>query len=340
MLTPLFTHIPGLKVVCPSNAYDCKGLLIQAIRDNDPVIFLEHKNLYASMADVPEEPYTIPFGEANIVREGRDATIVTYGQMVGRSVDQIFPKHVAAPGETVLKVEDLSHPTEFDGIDFELRRGEILGFYGLVGAGRSEVMQALFGLTRPSRGSIVLDGQAITPQSPADAVNAGIVYVPEERGKQGVVIGLPIFENVSLPSLKRTSLHGVLRLKEEFDLARAYTERLDLRASSLSQDVGTLSGGNQQKVVIAKWLATGPKVIILDEPTKGIDIGSKAAVHGFMAELVSQGLSVIMVSSELPEILGMSDRVVVMREGRIAATYDNKGLDAETLVRTAAGIAA
>ena len=164
--------------------------------------------------------------------------------------------------------------------------------------------------------------------------------MPEERGRQGVVIGMPIFKNVSLPSLERTSKSGVLRLKEEFDLARRYTGRLDLRASSLSQDVGTLSGGNQQKVVIAKWLATTPKVIILDEPTKGIDIGSKAAVHGFMAELVAEGLSVIMVSSELPEILGMSDRVVVMREGRIAAVYDNQKLDAETLVQTAAGIAA
>src|SRR5690606_8532734 len=170
-------------------------------------------------------------------------------------------------------------------------------------------------------------------------ISAGIVYVPEERGRQGVVIGLPIFQNISLPSLKRTSRSGVLHLAEEFRLARTYTERLDLRASSLSQDVGTLSGGNQQKVVIAKWLATKPKVIILDEPTKGIDIGSKAAVHGFMAELVAEGLSVIMVSSELPEILGMSDRVVVMREGRIAAIRKNDGLDAEMLVRLAAGIA-
>jgi len=219
-----------------------------------------------------------------------------------------------------------------------LRRGEILGFYGLVGAGRSEVMQALFGITRPSRGRIELDGKAIAPRSAADAVDAGIVYVPEERGKQGVVIGLPIFENVSLPSLKRTSRSGVLRLKQELDLARAYTERLDLRASSLSQDVGTLSGGNQQKVVIAKWLATGPKVIILDEPTKGIDIGSKAAVHQFMGELVSQGLAVIMVSSELPEVIGMSDRVVVMREGRMVALFENKDLSAERLVSAAAGI--
>jgi len=258
--------------------------------------------------------------------------------MVGRSIDQIFPKHEAVQGDVVLKVIDLSHPTEFDSIGFDLRRGEILGFYGLVGAGRSEVMQALFGITRPSRGRIELDGKAIAPRSAADAVDAGIVYVPEERGKQGVVIGLPIFENVSLPSLKRTSRSGVLRLKQELDLARAYTERLDLRASSLSQDVGTLSGGNQQKVVIAKWLATGPKVIILDEPTKGIDIGSKAAVHQFMGELVSQGLAVIMVSSELPEVIGMSDRVVVMREGRMVALFENKDLSAERLVSAAAGI--
>jgi rhamnose transport system ATP-binding protein len=260
--------------------------------------------------------------------------------MVGRAVDHIFPQRRPTIGPALLKVEGLSHPTEFDGISFELRQGEILGFYGLVGAGRSEVMQAIAGMSKPGSGDILLAGRRIAPRSAADAIEAGIVYVPEERGRQGVVIGMPIFKNVSLPSLHRTSRSGVLRLAEEFRLARTYAERLDLRASSLSQDVGTLSGGNQQKVVIAKWLATEPKVIILDEPTKGIDIGSKAAVHGFMAELVEQGLSVIMVSSELPEILGMSDRVIVMREGRIARTFDNQGLDADMLVRAAAGIAA
>ncbi|HTV67697.1 MAG TPA: sugar ABC transporter ATP-binding protein [Rhizobiaceae bacterium] len=260
--------------------------------------------------------------------------------MVGRAVDHIFPERQPKIGGRLLTVNGLSHPTEFDGISFELRQGEILGFYGLVGAGRSEVMQAIAGMTKTNTGTISLAGQPIAPKSAADAIDAGIVYVPEERGRQGVVIGMPIFKNVSLPSLHRTSKSGVLQLAEEFRLARTYTERLDLRASSLSQDVGTLSGGNQQKVVIAKWLATEPKLIILDEPTKGIDIGSKAAVHGFMAELVAQGLSVVMVSSELPEILGMSDRVVVMREGRIAATFDNTNLDAETLVRAAAGIAA
>lgn len=259
--------------------------------------------------------------------------------MVGRPVDHIFPARNATIGETVLEVKGLSHPTEFEDISFAVKKGEILGFYGLVGAGRSEVMQAIFGMTTVSSGSIVLNGQTIVPKSPADAVEAGIVYVPEERGKQGVITGEPIFKNVSLPSLDKTSSKGFIRMAEEYKLARTYTERLDLRASSLSQNVSTLSGGNQQKVVIAKWLATLPKVIILDEPTKGIDIGSKAAVHEFMGELVSQGLSVIMVSSELPEILGMSDRVVVMREGLMIDTLENTHLQPETLVRLAAGIA-
>ncbi|MEM6496420.1 MAG: sugar ABC transporter ATP-binding protein [Pseudomonadota bacterium] len=258
--------------------------------------------------------------------------------MVGRDVSQIFPDRERNIGDTVLAVEGYEHPTEFADISFTLRRGEILGFYGLVGAGRSEFMQSLFGITRPSAGSTTIDGDRIVIRSPADAVGKGIVYVPEDRGTQGAITALPIFQNVTLPSLGRTSKNGFLKLAEEFKLAREYTERLQLRAASLDTDVGNLSGGNQQKVVIAKWLATQPKVIILDEPTKGIDIGSKAAVHEFMAELAGQGLAVIMVSSEIPEVLGMSDRVIVMREGRIAAEISGDDMTPETLVRHAAGI--
>ena len=217
--------------------------------------------------------------------------------MVGRAVDQIFPKRVHKVGAPVLTVAGYSHPTEFADIGFTLKRGEILGFYGLVGAGRSEVMQAIFGITKPSKGACRVDDRVVVIRSTAEAIDNGIVYVPEDRGKQGAVKGLPIFQNVTLPSLGRTSRAGFLRLAAEFKLARDYTQRLDLRAASLDQDVGLLSGGNQQKVVIAKWLATKPRVIILDEPTKGIDIGSKAAVHEFMAELAAEGLAVIMVSS-------------------------------------------
>ncbi|WP_134680394.1 sugar ABC transporter ATP-binding protein [Paracoccus ravus] len=257
--------------------------------------------------------------------------------MVGRSVEQIYPKRPAQIGGPALTVVGYCHPTEFEDINFTLHTGEILGFYGLVGAGRSEVMQALFGITRPSRGACRIGDDVRAIRSTAQAVEAGIVYVPEDRGKQGAVKGLPIFQNVTLPSLTRTSRAGFLRLAEEFALARDYTQRLDLRAASLDQDIALLSGGNQQKVVIAKWLATKPRVIILDEPTKGIDIGSKAAVHDFMSELAGQGLAVIMVSSEIPEVLGMSDRVIVMREGRIAAEFAGDQMTPENLVRAAVG---
>ncbi|MEX3007650.1 sugar ABC transporter ATP-binding protein [Hoeflea sp. TYP-13] len=258
--------------------------------------------------------------------------------MVGRTVDHIFPKREVELGGEILTVSGYSHPTEFEDIGFSLRKGEILGFYGLVGAGRSEIMQALFGMTKPSSGTVRIDGEVAVIRNPAEAIDCGIVYVPEDRGKQGAVHGLPIYQNVTLPSLAKTSRNGFLRLAEEFKLAREYTERLDLRAAALDQDIGNLSGGNQQKVVIAKWLATEPRVIILDEPTKGIDIGSKAAVHEFMGELAAGGLAVIMVSSELPEILGMSDRAIVMREGRMAGEYTRDEMTPELLVRAAAGL--
>ncbi|QQR37998.1 sugar ABC transporter ATP-binding protein [Devosia rhizoryzae] len=313
-------------------------VLIELLKeDGKAILFISHK--FDEIYRIADR-YTV-FRDGEMVGKGfikdtPQSEIVRL--MVGRSVDQIFPAREAQIGKTVLEVKGLTHPTEFENVSFSVRKGEILGFYGLVGAGRSEVMQAVFGMTRPSGGTMVLDGKTVAPRSPADAVEAGIVYVPEERGKQGVITGEPIFKNVSLPSLGKTSRSGFLRMAEEYRLARTYTERLDLRAHSLSQNVSTLSGGNQQKVVIAKWLATLPKVIILDEPTKGIDIGSKAAVHEFMGELVAQGLSVIMVSSELPEVLGMSDRIVVMREGLVIDTLDNKALAPETLVRLAAGI--
>lgn len=314
-------------------------VLIELLKkDGRAILFISHK--FDEIYRIADRFAVFRDGELvgqGLLKDTSQSEIVR--MMVGRSVDQIFPKRETEIGATVLSVKGLQHPTEFEGIDFEVRRGEILGFYGLVGAGRSELMQAIFGITRPSGGSIALEGKVINPRSPAEAIEAGIVYVPEERGKQGVVLDLPIFQNVSLPSLGKTSRSGFLQLAREFALAREYTGRLDLRAASLSQDAGTLSGGNQQKVVIAKWLATQPRVIILDEPTKGIDIGSKAAVHEFMGELVAQGLSVIMVSSELPEIIGMSDRIVVMREGHIVSVYDNDGsLSAETLVMAAAGI--
>ncbi|GKY89858.1 sugar ABC transporter ATP-binding protein [Sinisalibacter aestuarii] len=302
------------------------------------ILFISHK--FDEIFRIADN-YTV-FRDGQFVGEGRIAEVdndALVKMMVGREVDNIFPTRTASPGETVLEVDGYEHPTEFADISFSLKKGEILGFYGLVGAGRSEFMQSLFGITKPAGGMVKIDGTAVSIHSPADAVGHGIVYVPEDRGKQGAITPMPIFQNITLPSLARTSRKGFIRLAEEFQLARSFTERLDLRAASLDTPVESLSGGNQQKVVIAKWLATQPKVIILDEPTKGIDIGSKAAVHEFMTELAAQGLAVIMVSSEIPEVLGMSDRIIVMREGRIVAEVDGDDMTPETLVRHAAGIA-
>ncbi|MFD1747301.1 sugar ABC transporter ATP-binding protein [Rhizobium helianthi] len=305
-------------------------------RQGKAILFISHK--FDEVYEIAENFAVFRDGKA--VGHGRlkdtpQADIVR--MMVGRDVHNVFPKTNVEIGKPVLSVVGYSHPTEFRDISFELRQGEILGIYGLIGAGRSELCQSLFGITRPSSGSLILDGRTVDIRSSRDAIAAGLVYVPEERGRHGLALPMPIYQNMSLPSLGRTSRSGFLNAANELKVARQYAERLDLRAAALSVPVGTLSGGNQQKVVIGKWLATQPKVIILDEPTKGIDIGSKAAVHGFISELASQGLSIIMVSSELPEILGMSDRVMVMREGLMAGLFDRADATAEQLVRAATG---
>ena len=305
-------------------------------RQGKAILFISHK--FDEVYEIAEN-YAV-FRDGRMVGAGK-LTATSQDEivrlMVGRDVKDAFPKQAVNIGGTVLSVEDYCHETEFRGISFDLRHGEILGLYGLIGAGRSEFCQSLFGMTRPASGTLKLDGKAITIRSPEDAIRAGIAYVPEERGRHGLALEMPIYQNMSLPSLSQTSRKGFLKAANEFALARTYATRLDLRAAALSVPVGTLSGGNQQKVVIGKWLATKPRVIILDEPTKGIDIGSKAAVHGFISELAAEGLSIIMISSELPEILGMSDRAIVMREGLVAGRFERAEFSPEKLVRAATG---
>ncbi|WP_229262171.1 sugar ABC transporter ATP-binding protein [Duganella guangzhouensis] len=259
--------------------------------------------------------------------------------MVGRGVSEVYPKAQVALGETVLEVECLSHPSEFDEVSFSLRRGEVLGFYGLVGAGRSEVMQGLFGLTSDVSGEIRIDGQPVHIRSAAEAIRRGIAYVPEDRQHHGAMLEMSILENSTLACLNQFGPVLAGHRDAERALARSYAEQLELKAAHLDQAVQELSGGNQQKVVLAKWLATKPKVIILDEPTKGIDIGSKAAVHRFISRLVEQGLAVILVSSELPEVLGLADRVVVMYHGRVQSTFARHEATAEAVVAAASGMA-
>ncbi|MBX5237764.1 sugar ABC transporter ATP-binding protein [Rhizobium sp. NLR22b] len=311
--------------------------IIKGLKEQDKaILFISHK--FDELYEIADDFVVFRDGRAvgrGKLKETPQDEIVR--MMVGRDVENVFPKIDVAIGGPVLDVEKYSHRTEFRDISLTLRKGEILGIYGLIGAGRSELAQSLFGITRPLSGRLTLEGREISISSPHDAIKAGIVYVPEERGRHGLALPMPIYQNMTLPSLTRTSRKGFLQAAEEFALARKYAERLDLRAAALSVPVGTLSGGNQQKVVIGKWLATMPKVIILDEPTKGIDIGSKAAVHGFISELAAEGLSIIMISSELPEIIGMSDRVLVMKEGLSAGLFERDQLSPEALVRAATG---
>jgi rhamnose transport system ATP-binding protein len=259
--------------------------------------------------------------------------------MVGRPVDQVFPKRDVAIGDVVLKVEGLSNPTEYADISFELRKGEILGLYGLVGAGRTESMQGLFGITPVTRGSVTLSGQKLAIRSPSDAIGAGISYVPEDRQEAGAILSLGIRENVTLANLFKHVHRLFLSRTSEREETRKLGNRLQVKAANWEQRLGELSGGNQQKVVIAKWLATRPKVIVLDEPTKGIDIGSKAAVHDFIGELAGDGLAVVLISSELPEVMGLADRILVMKEGRIVDEFKRGAWSAEAIVGAATGAA-
>ena len=302
------------------------------------VIFISHK--FDEIFKVADS-YTV-LRDGRFVADGSLADISEpelVSLMVGRAVKDAYPKARVEIGGPLLQVENLCHPTEFDKVSFTLRRGEILGFYGLVGAGRSEVMQALFGMTPGVTGRVTLDGKRLSVSKPAEAIKAGIAYVPEDRQHHGAHLTLPIRQNITLAVLSRIGffLRG-RRAAEETRIARHFSEQLELKAAHLGQNVSELSGGNQQKVVLGKWLATNPKVIILDEPTKGIDIGSKAAVHRFVSELVTQGLSVILVSSELPEVLGLADRVVVMHHGVVQRVFERGQATPETVVAAASGL--
>ncbi|WP_025950642.1 sugar ABC transporter ATP-binding protein [Geobacillus thermocatenulatus] len=239
--------------------------------------------------------------------------------MVGRKVQYERNQGARKIGNTVLEVKDLSKEGNFKNISFELREGEILGITGLVGSGRTELAQAIFGINRPYTGEIKVNGKTVNITSPEDAVKKGIAYIPESRKTQGLILRQSIINNISLPILKTfRNIFGLINRKKEVDLAHHYMKTLDVRPPIPEMAVGQLSGGNQQKVVIGKWLSTKPKVLIVDEPTNGIDIGAKTEIHQLLRQLASEGMGIIVISSELPEILAVSDRVLVMRHGRIA----------------------
>ncbi|GAB3617716.1 hypothetical protein GCM10027416_22730 [Okibacterium endophyticum] len=261
----------------------------------------------------------------------------TVQMMVGREVNQLYPEKQSEIGRTVLSVEALTRVGEYNDISFELRAGEILGFGGLVGAGRTEVARTLFGISRPDSGTIRIDGKISTISSPQDALRHGIAYVSEDRRGQSLVMDFSILDNASLPILKQTTRFGLTSKRRELDVVRRPLEQMRLRFASYDQPVSTLSGGNQQKVVLAKWMGTNPRVLILDEPTQGIDVQAKAEVHRLIASFAAAGMAIVLISSDLPELIAMSDRVLVLREGNQAAVIDRADVTPEIVGAAATG---
>jgi rhamnose transport system ATP-binding protein len=319
----------------------------------------EAENLFATVRRLCERGVAIVFvshrleevsaiaDTVTVLRDGRHvatrpAAELPHGEivrlMVGRSLDALFPKEQAEIGDVVLHAEGLTRRGVFSNISFELRRGEIVGLAGFVGSGRTEVARAIFGIDPLDAGRLWIEGRTFRPRSPRAALRRGLAYLPEDRLQQGLVQPMSIAENASLAVLPELTPGGFLRPLRERALARRFMEQLRIKATSPAQVVRSLSGGNQQKVVLAKWLAAEPRILLLDEPTHGVDVGTKADVHRTISHLAAEGMTILLISSELLEILGMSDRVLVMREGRLVAELSRAEATEERVIQAAAGV--
>jgi rhamnose transport system ATP-binding protein len=252
--------------------------------------------------------------------------------MVGREVNTLFPKTIVPIGEPVLEVSHLTRAGVFSDVSFTVRQGEIVALAGLVGAGRSEVARAIFGVDPYTSGTVTVRGKKLSSHSTTTAMAAGIALVPEDRRRQGLIMNASVATNVTDAIRQTLTRLGIVTKRTENSFAQGWARRLEVKTASLDAVAATLSGGNQQKVVLAKWLASNPKVLIIDEPTRGIDVGTKAEVHKMMCQLAGQGMAILMISSELPEVLGMADRVLVMREGRLTAEIPRDKATPETVM--------
>lgn len=257
--------------------------------------------------------------------------------MVGRQLGERFPERVPELGSTRLQVENLTSKGSFEGISFSVKQGEILGVAGLMGAGRTEIMETIFGYRSISSGKVLIDGKETNIKSPYEAIQHGIGFITEDRKNEGLVLGLSVRENFTLTNFSSVSNKGVISAKKEEEFVEDLIQKLHVKTASQHLSVKSLSGGNQQKIVIGKWLGIQPKILILDEPTRGVDVGAKKEIYQLMNELTKQGVAIIMVSSELPEILGMSDRILVIHEGKVSATFSRNEADQEKIMQAATG---
>ena len=298
------------------------------------IIYISHKM---------EEVYTIT-DQITVLRDG--ASIATWNTkeatndmvvkaMVGRELTEQYPKRKVEIGDTILELKDFTQEGVFENISFKLRRGEILGLVGLVGAGRTETMQALFGITKPDSGEVYLKGQKVEFKKPVDAIKNGLAYVTEDRKGEGLVLPMSIAHNITLPSMKELSRKIFIKQKEEKDRVGKEIADLKVKTTSPNLAVKNLSGGNQQKVVLAKWMLKNPDVIIFDEPTRGIDVGAKAEIYKLMNEFVAEGKAIIMISSELPEAMGMSDRILVLSNHKMSGELSKNEFNQKSLMKLA-----
>jgi ribose transport system ATP-binding protein len=257
--------------------------------------------------------------------------------MVGRTITEFYPKEAIEPGEVVLEVKGLTRQGILQNVNLQVRKGEIVGLGGLIGAGRTETARAIFGVDPIDAGAVWIDGKLARIHSARDAIHYGIGYVPEDRKLQGVILIMAVRENIVLSRLPEMNDAGWIRRGEVRELAASMVEQLNIRTPDLNQQVMFLSGGNQQKIVVSKWLALNPKLLILDEPTRGVDVGAKAEIHSLINQLAKQGIAVLLISSELPELLGMSDRIVVMCRGSVAGELQRKDFSQEAVISLASG---
>ena len=309
--------------------------LVRRLRDEGTaVIFISHR--LDELFELADRVTVLRDGRYVDTRPLKDVTRdELIRMMVGRTITNMYPKQDIQAGKVVLKVDRLTRDGAFRDVSFELRAGEILGMAGLVGAGRTNVARAIFGVEPPTSGTIQLNGKEIHITSPQQAIRLGLAYVPEDRRQHGLIPPMNIVTNISLPMLPEYARRGWLKYRAERRAAYDAACQMEVRANNIWQRVHELSGGNQQKVVLAKWLSTQPRILILDEPTRGIDVGTKAAVHALMNNLAAEGMAILMISSELPEILGMSDRIIVMHEGHMTAHFTRAEATQEKIISAA-----
>ncbi|MBQ9837371.1 MAG: ATP-binding cassette domain-containing protein [Oscillospiraceae bacterium] len=314
------------------------NLIAELKKQNVAIVYISHR--MAEIYEIADQITILRDGQHILTKDVADISEQELIRaMVGRDVNNVFDREKAEIGEVVLDVQNISREGVFEPISFQVHAGEVLGFSGLIGAGRTEIMRCLFGLDKMDSGTITLNGQQLRIHGVADAVKAGICMVSEDRRRESIVPLMSVKENIALPSLKQMSKNGMLDFKAIDETAQHYVDSLSIKTPTLEQQLGNLSGGNQQKVCLAKWLARDPKVLIFDEPTRGIDVGAKAEIHKLIERLAKSGMAIIMISSELPELLGASDRIIVLYEGIKTGEYVvDETLTQEKLMASASGL--